>query len=89
MAYQLYRLDGSGRRLVLVASFDASDDSEAAQLLILRQEPTDTELWHAGRKVADCPCDEMPILTVGVVPAAKPGNAVASPRVVSHRGLAN
>ena len=60
MAYQLYAIDSSRRSLL--NDLNASDDSEAIQLVVLRQEPTDTELWCDGRKVAVCPHGRMPSL---------------------------
>jgi hypothetical protein len=61
--YRLYILtvDGSIRR---AADLEAGDDLEAIELVRLRGELADVELWSGTRKVGLIPQDGRPILTV-------------------------
>jgi hypothetical protein len=59
--YHLYTLNSEGR-IHTSADLEAEDDLEAVQLVRLRLEPADCELWCGRRKVAFCPCGRLPIL---------------------------
>ena len=58
--YRLYCIN-SDNRIVHAAQFEADDDDEALELVRIRRETTDCELWSGKRKVASIPRGQPPI----------------------------
>ena len=69
--YWVFCLDGGRVRHHL--DFNADDDGEAVELMTIRQEDCDCEVWHGDRKVATMQRGEAPILV------ARSQSACASP----------
>jgi len=59
--YRLYLMSGDGH-ILQAAELTADDDREAIELVLLRQERSDVELWCGKRKVATVPRGQPPIL---------------------------
>jgi hypothetical protein len=59
--YRLYLLDAASY-LIHAADLDAEDDGEALDLVRIRQEPTDVELWCGERMVVRISREEAFIL---------------------------
>lgn len=59
--YRLYLMSDDGH-ILQAADLTADDDQEAIELVRLRQERSDVELWCNKRKVASFPRGQPPIL---------------------------
>ncbi len=60
LTYWVFCLEGS--RVVHHLDFEADDDEEAIELVTIRREDADCELWCGDRKVATIMRDERPVL---------------------------